>query len=379
MDAGRRLRVLHVQDKCGLGGARIQGVQRLLLWWWPAFADTDVDLSLVILRDRNEASASFDREGIAVTYLHRSRFDPRQVSDLVALLRRGRFDVVHTHGYGATTFGRLAGALTRTPVVVHEHMVDDDMPLFQSVVDRLTAFHTARAIAVSKAVARFLVTKRHIPESAVEVVYNAIPDRYFDPGIGTDRAGLLEPLGLESGHRHVGIIGRLHPIKGHESFLRAAATVATGRDDVRFVVVGDGELESVLRDRVQQLGISDRVVFLGHQDDIPAVVRTLDLLVVSSISEGFALTAAEAMAGGVPVVATRVGGVPEVVTHGETGLLVPPRDPDALAAAIARLLDDETLRQSMARRAAEVADVRFRIESNVEAFTRIYREVARPR
>lgn len=369
------MRVLHVQDKCGLDGARIQGVQRLLLWWWPAFRSSAAEMSLCILRKRNEAARSFDEAGIPARFLGRGRFDPRAAFELADLVRRERIDVLHCHGYGSTDLERIAGHRTGRPVVIHEHMIDAAVPSVQRAADRALAPWTSRAIAVSGAVAEFLEHGRSVPREKIAVVPNGIPEESFASAPECQQRELRAQLGLPEGRPIVGTVGRLHPVKGHDDFLRAAQKVAARVPGALFAVVGDGALLPELERAARGAGLGSRVRFLGYQADVAPIIGLFDVLVVASRSEGFSLTAAEAMAQGKPVVATRVGGIPEVVRDGETGLLAPASDPAALADAIIALLSDPARARALGQRGLEVCRERFSVAATVRSFCEIYADL----
>lgn len=371
-----RVRVLHVQDKCGHGTSRIQGVQRLLEWWADAFRNAPFDFEICILREPKD-SDDWQPGDTRVHRLGRSRFDVRTIFDLRHLITREGFDVLHCHGYGATTFGRIAGALSGTPVLVHEHMIDEHIPWYQRVADGILAPLTSRGIAVSEAVADFLVQVRRLPPERVEIVYNATPDYAFDAVPEETRRALLRELGLNPAAPRIAIFGRLHPVKGHEDFLRAAALVHVRVPDAEFLVVGDGPLADSLPDLAATLGIGERVRFLGLRDDVRELLSISDVSVVASHSEGFSLVAVEALAQAKPVVATRVGGIPEVVRDGETGILVPAQAPMELARAIEQLIGDKALASRLGARGLEDAKQRFSMAGSEQAFTRIYNSVVR--
>lgn len=372
----RRIRVLHVQDKCGHGTSQIQGVQRLLEWWAEGFKNAPFDFDICILREPKDSRA-WQPGDTLVHRLGRGRFDPRTVFDLRRLITSGQYDILHCHGYGATTFGRLAGALSGTPVLVHEHMIDADIPGYQKIVDGILSPLTSRGIAVSEAVADFLVDVRHVPRSRVEVVYNATPDEAFAPVDDASRTRVIEELGLDPSAPRVAIFGRLHPVKGHEDFLRAASLVRAEVPNAEFLVVGDGPLADTLPGLAATLGVADRVHFLGLRRDVRDILAVTTVSVVASHSEGFSLVAIEAAAQSVPVVATRVGGIPEVVRDGDTGLLVPPHEPMELARAIERVLKDRQLAAHLGARGLEDAKARFSMAGSERAFARIYEDALR--
>jgi glycosyltransferase involved in cell wall biosynthesis len=179
-------------------------------------------------------------------------------------------------------------------------------------------------------------------------------------------------LGLGNGARLVGIVGRIFPIKNHRLFLETAALVSANDPSARFVIVGDGLLRNELERHTLQLGIRDRVFFTGWRRDLPRIYADLDVLVVSSDNEGTPVSAIEAMASGCPVVSTQVGGLPDMITDGESGYLVPPRDPKAMAIFILRLLNDAQTAYKMSRNARAIAQERFNIKRLVTDIEKLY-------
>src|SRR5207244_4140922 len=193
--------------------------------------------------------------------------------------------------------------------------------------------------------------------------------------VQVDPAVKRKELGLPPDGVIVGTVGRLVPIKGLEWLLKAAPQVLAQFPQACFVIIGDGPLLSELKELASELGISPRVVFLGTRHDIPECLTALDLFVLPSLNEGMGRALVEAMAVGCPVVATCVGGIPDVVTDGATGLLVPPRDDRALADAILTLLRDRRLLAAYGEAAQRRVDERFDIETMVRSIERLYDEV----
>src|SRR5215212_3943945 len=167
----RRLHVLQVCDHLGWEGSRMHGVKRLFAWMIPRFDRDRFDVSLVSLRKKDLSEETLDALGIDITYLHKSRFDPSTLTALLKIIDRKKIDVLHLHGYGATTFGRIAAALRGIPAILHEHANLTDTPWFQKVADRALEPATDIAIAVSRSTADFVVRARQVPASKVRVVY----------------------------------------------------------------------------------------------------------------------------------------------------------------------------------------------------------------
>jgi glycosyltransferase involved in cell wall biosynthesis len=173
----------------------------------------------------------------------------------------------------------------------------------------------------------------------------------------------------------VSIVGRIFPIKNHRLFLDAAALVAIQEPSVYFIIVGDGVLRREMEDHARELRIADRVIFTGWRHDLPRIYADTDLLVVSSNNEGTAVSAIEAMAAGRPVIATRVGGLPDLIAEGETGLLVPPGDPDGLATAVLRLLHDPETACRMGQSAKAMVQERFSVQRLIVDMENLYHQL----
>lgn len=329
-----------------------------------------------------EMQGLFD-EGPAVRRVFIGSFS-RKISpfaDLWAFLRicrlllRERPQVVHTHKSKAGVLGRIAAWLLRVPVRVHTfhgHVFEGYFSGGASKtilrIERVLGRITHAILAVSPALRQeFIETYRLAPAEKIRVV-----------PLGLELAGLNAPkerrrlqreLGIDPARPAVGIVGRLAPIKNHGLFLRAAATLAGEREDVVFFIVGGGELERSLKQRAKALGLGSRVFFTGNRSDLPEVLASLDALALTSHNEGTPVVVIEALAAGVPVVATRVGGVPDVLEKGRFGALVPPDDEGPLVRALAATIAQPPAeqRRSEARQAVLERYSAGRLCSNLAA------------
>ena len=294
--------------------------------------------------------------------------DARRVRKLV---RDAGADVVESYTLNANAEVVLAGRLTRTPAVVDLH--DIVVPGIGRRVLGLTVSGAQATIANSRATAG--ATHR----GRVEIVHPGVDVTRFRPGPA--EPGMRERLAARADRPIVGILGRLDPEKGIDVLARAMARLRAPHDDAQLAVVGaplgDGAAyaESLRREASALLG--DRVRFVGPTDDVPAVVRALDVLVNASRAEPFGLTVLEALACGVPVVASAAGGIPEFVTDGVSGLLFPPGDEDALAGALARMLDDSTLRQRAREQGRSIAEQKS-IDHQAARVAEVLRSVLAP-
>jgi glycosyltransferase involved in cell wall biosynthesis len=291
--------------------------------------------------------------------------DARALQRIRHLLRRVQPDIVETHLSKAGILGRLAARLEGVPSLIHVfhgHVLSGYYGPLKTSLARWTestlARRTDRLLAVSAGVKAELTRYGVAAAGRFTVVEPALPLDALIGGPG-QRGRFRRDIGVDGGTRLVGIVARLSPIKNHELFLDAARIVSRQRPDVRFVVVGDGPLRAAVEARAGQLGVADRMTFTGWRHDLPSVYADLDLAVLCSNNEGTPFALIEAMAAGCPVVATRVGGVPDIVADHKTGLLVPPRSGMALADAILRLLGNPELASRLASAARCHAKRRF--------------------
>jgi glycosyltransferase involved in cell wall biosynthesis len=372
------INVLHVCDKFGVAGSSIHGVSRLFSWWFPRYDPARFRVSLCGLKAPEPASLLLRQQGVAVTHLGRGRFDPRILTDLMALARAQGARVLHVHGYAAADFGRLAARRVGAALVLHEHFADPHMPSYQGLADRWLARFTDRAIAVSESTRDFLVRSRHVPAEKVRLIWNGAPLDEFAPVEQGVASRARAALGLPGQALVVGSVARLSEQKGHRYLLDAAARVLRELPNVHFLIVGDGDQEAALRQQAQALDIADRVVFAGHRTDVPDVLGAIDVLCISSSYEGTPLALFEAMASAKAIVSTAVDGCREVLVPDVTGLLVPPRDADALAQALLRALRSPALREALGRRARE-ASARYDVAECVRQMEALYDEVVRER
>lgn len=300
------------------------------------------------------------------------------LAQLVRLMRRARPHIVHTHTAKAGTLGRLAAWLTGVPVVVHTyhgHVLRGYFPPARTrlfiAVERWLARRTHRLLAVSEQVRRDLLGLGIGTPSAFEVMPLGLD---LEPFMRCERrrGELRRELGLDDASPLVGIVARLVPIKAHEVFLEAAALVSGRLPECRFLVVGDGELHSELEAMTRRLELSGAVRFLGWRRDLDRIYADLDVVVLCSRNEGSPVSLIEAMAAARPVVATRVGGVPDLVEDGVNGRLVPAGDPAALAKSIVELLSDPEHARVLGRAGRTRVHPAFDAGRLVEDMSRLY-------
>jgi glycosyltransferase involved in cell wall biosynthesis len=285
--------------------------------------------------------------------------------ELRRLIREERFDLVHAHIYASAAAAAIAVLGTGVPLVVTEHTE----ALWQGRRDRWASRRVYRRaehiIAVSSAIRRRLIERDAVPPERITAIHNAvIPASGAPPGALPDdlRAGPL-----------VGVVARLQPEKGVADFLKAATRVSASLPESRFLVAGDGPLREELLALAERLGVGERVRFLGYRADARALIGLLEVLVVPSLTEGAPLIVLEAMAAGIPVVASAVGGIPDQIRHDREGLLVPAGDPAALGETLLELLQDPGRARSLGEAGRRRADSEFSHATMVRRIEGVYR------
>jgi L-malate glycosyltransferase len=335
-----------------------------------------IAVSAVVMNER-ELAARLRGLGVDLTVLDETRLGAlATLRGMAAAMRRLRPDVVHTHRYKENVLGGLAALAAGRPALVQTvHGLTEryrgwrriKSVLHSSLDGMVSRLLGVTVVAVSQDMAARLGARGR---RSVRFVPNAIqlPD--------LERVARADLPGVEPRATVIGTAGRLVPVKAFDVLLAAAPEVARATPDVRFVLLGDGPLMRTLRAQAAALGLDGRVIFAGHVPDVRPYLRAMDVFVLPSHAEGLPMALLEAMAAGLPVVASAVGGVPEVVREGVEGLLVPPGAPAPLAAALSRLAADGPLRAAMGTRGrARVAEA-FSIEATGPRYVALYSELS---
>jgi glycosyltransferase involved in cell wall biosynthesis len=383
---GERIRVLRLIARLNVGGPAIH-VVTLTAGLDPARYESRLVCGLPGPHE-GDMSYLLEAAGVQPVILPEMGRDVAPLADtatlarLVRLMRQFRPHVVHTHTAKAGAVGRLAARLAGVPVVVHTfhgHVFSAYFGAFQSRMaartERALALMSDRLITLSERLRREIASYGVAPLEKIEVVPLGLDLARFAPPGGVPRGRLRESLGLAADDPLIGSVGRLVPVKDHDLFLRAAQVLRRGGSQARFVIVGDGELRGRLEAQARELGLGDVVFFTGWRRDLPEVYADLDLLVNTSRNEGTPVAVIEAMAAGVPVIATAVGGVPDVVADGVTGTLVPGGDVEALARALAERLAQPAETRRMADAAQAEALERFSVRQLLCNLDELYRRL----
>ena len=381
-----RIKILRIIGRLNVGGPAIHVVNLT------AGLDTHRYQSLLVAGSENEAEGSMLdfalSQGVKptviveiVTAFSLAPRDGKALWKLYGVMRKERPHIVHTHTAKAGFLGRLAARMAGVPVVVHTfhgHVLHGYYgPAKNELLRRVEqslAWITDRLVTVSEQVKNDLVGYRIAKAEKISVVPLGFD---LDPFLNShaQRGEFRREMGLSDEHKLVGIVGRIFPIKNHALFLESAARIAAQEPAARFVVVGDGVFRPNLENQARELGITDRVLFTGWRRDLPRICADLNVLVVSSDNEGTPVSAIEAMASSCPVVATRVGGLPDLIEDQKTGRLVPPRDAEALASAVLDLLNNTQTACELGQNAMAAVRQRFTVQRLLSDMDHLYTDL----
>ncbi len=288
------------------------------------------------------------------------------------VLHRQRIHIIHVNSYVPGNYARLAAILMGVPVIIDHWHGFGKFNFKRRLICRFLGRFTTHSLAVSQGVRDYVVEQCRLDPANFRVVYNAIDWSRFQR---ERNLRLRQELGAPPDLPLVGLVARLdHWGKGHREFL-AAMAVLRKRHPCLGLIIGGGRRQAEMEQMARNLGLAKAVVFLGHRDDIPDLLAALDIFVLPSHREGVSLALLEAMAAGLPVIATKVGGLPEVVIHEKTGLLVPAADAEALAQALGRLLEDPSYAKNLGQNARQHVQTYFSIERLGRDINEIYDEL----
>lgn len=313
---------------------------------------------------------------IEVIFLEQNQsYDLSCLNSLCRIIRSHQIDVVHTHEFMMNVYGSMAGVITGVPVITTVHGKNYYWEKFRRRFAYRLAARFSTMVAVSEDMKCFLAERVGISKGEIRTLHNGIAlDHAIEYPTLRNVTCLREEFSIPRGSFVIGTVGMLVPVKGHATLLEAAAKVVKSRPDTIVLVVGEGELHGLLKEMAEQLGIKENVRFLGFRNDVPALLQIMDLYVCSSYSEGLSLAILEAMFAGKPVVATNIGGNPEIVLDGETGFLLPPKDHDELASKILWLLQHQSLAQMIGVNGRQRVIDKFSLDAMVNSYLQLYGE-----
>jgi L-malate glycosyltransferase len=363
--------VLHAMEVAGAEVLVLETIRRLI---------GRIEPTVICLDSVGPLGEQLRAEGHEVACLERRPGrDPRAVWRMACVLRRHSIEVVHAHQYTPFFYAALGAPASRRPprVIFTEHgrHYPDVVSPIRRAANRILFSRLAAAVnAVSGFSAESLRKVDGFTVQPIEVIENGIELERYE--VHVDRRMLRERLGLDPERTYIANVARLHPIKDQAMLLRAFAEVAAARPEVDLLLIGDGALRGELGRLAEDLVVAERVRFLGVRSDVAELLSAVDIFALTSICEAASLTLLEAMASALPVVATAVGGTPEIVRDGLDGVLVPRGDAHATASALLRLLDDPATASTMGASARERVRARYQLSRTIDAYMDLYRQLA---
>jgi len=370
------VRIAYCLDTMQIGGTELNAVRTA-----ERMDPSRFEISVISVQPDGPIADRYRAAGIPVhAYRLKSLYAPdslRQGVRLMHWLRRERIEILHCHDLYANLFaapwGRMAGVRA---VITSRRWLDCPSNKLLEIANRLVYRVGHHVLANSPAVAKALENMDGVPPAKVITVSNFVGEGAFAPLSAATKTQLRAEFGIPADALVVGCIARLHPVKDHATLLRAVSQLCGAWPQLHLMLVGDGESRADLEGLATQLGISDRVHFTGFLPNEPNFHHVFDISVLTSVSEGFPNALVEAMAAGRPVVATAVGGNVDAVRP-ETGFLIPVAAPAELAAAIERLLSDDSLRLRMGAAARDVAQREYHAGSVIPRLEQLYLKLAR--
>ena len=361
-----RTRVMYMAHAFDVGGAEDM-VLNLVRHLPPRFEPT-----VCAIHHLGAIGREIEQAGVPTTVLglNPGLRRPWDVARLRGFLRQARPHIVHTFLLTASVYGRLAAMLARVPVVIGtEQNVYHAKRLRHALAERLLMAGTARVVASAASVREHYIRSVHVNPAKVDVIYNAVDWNHLQTTMSRDE--MRHALRLPAGAPVLAIIGRLTRQKGHIYLFEAIARTAA-LAPAHLIVAGDGDLGLALRDRAAALGLTARVHFLGVRRDVGNLLNAADVFVLPSLWEGLPLALVLAMGAGVAVISTTVGGIPELIEDGRTGLLVRPADSIELGRALSRLIAEPDLRRRLAGAACAALRPRFGVDACITSVTALY-------
>ena len=365
-------KVLHIVEDLKVGG-----LENVIASIVMGLDKTKYQIHVWCLARGGDVATELIGKGVVVKILGEPGYhNPLRILYLARLIRREKFNIIHTHGYFASTFGRTAGIIARVPVIIaHVHSAYHEYALRNLLMENILSRFSDRIICVSRAVQRFVIETERVREDKTCLIYNAAN---ISPSVLSLEASCheREQLGIDKQDVVITIVASLTPNKGHRVLLDAFAQVVKKYPLTKLLVVGDGPLMGKLRASADHLGIASRVIFAGQRRDVPSLLQLSDISLLPSIMrEGLGIALIEAMAMKLPLIGTKVGGIPEVIEHNVNGLLVSPGNPQELATAMETLVQDGNMRERMGRRGKEIYEEKFTLPRLIGLVENLYDEL----
>lgn len=302
--------------------------------------------------------------------------------DLIRFLKKERYHIVHTHNSKAGFVGRLAAKLAGVPVIVHTvhgFAFHDREPAWRRMLfrngERLASHWCDRMIFISQPLIEWALQERIVDRQKVLKIYSGIELTHFHPVTEDEKKSLRRKWGIREESAVIGIVSKLWDGKGHEILIRAFKELKQEINDAVLAIVGEGYLQGKLVNLVHTLGLTDAVIFTGFQMDVSEIIATFDVAVLPSLFEGMGRVLLEAMAMEKPVVASRVGGIPDLVHDGVNGILIAPGSVQELTSSLVKTLRNPVMAREMGKQGRKRINAEFSVDTMVQSIERVYHEL----
>lgn len=363
-----KIKIMNVVQTLDMGG-----LEKLIVDSVKFFDRGRFDFTVCCLSERGILASELENSGIEVIFLNkRYGFDLGLSLRLAALIGKKKIDILHTHNQRPLVYGALAASLSKVNAYVHtRHGRNDPDNSKSTFMSRFFSAFTDKIVCVSQDIYKVSLEKEKISTQKLEVIRNGIDINKFVNATSKDEY-LLNQLGIKTDAFVIGTVGRLSRIKNQMFLMDAFKHLFSAHSDTRLIVIGDGPLKQDLIEHVDEIGLRGKVLFLGERKDVASLMKLFDVFVLPSLSEGISLVILEAMAAGLPIIATNVGGNLELIKEGENGFFVSLGNPLYLSSAIERLMQDSKLRRSISENNRKKALAEFDIAVMCKKYESLY-------
>jgi glycosyltransferase involved in cell wall biosynthesis len=367
-----KINILHIYQNSNIGG-----IQQQLLSVLKSYDKEVFNPIFCCFRHKGEIGKEIERMGIEVIAFNRPRYYKFSIGidivrDLYRLIKQKNIQVARSHRYHANLYGRVAARLADVPVIVSS--VHDnyrmDKRLKRRIINHILSKISDKIIAVSESIKKDIVIYDKIDTSKILVIPNSVDIERFNPE--GNFANIKEEFLIKNNDIVIGFVGRIVPAKGLEYLIDTLSYLKEEFRNIKLLIIGEGSLVDGLKEKSKENNVNDSVIFTGRRRDIHDILSCIDIFVMPSIAEGLPNALLEAMAMAKPIVATEVGGIPEVIKNGINGLLVPPRNAESITTAIKTLLADMHLTTKMGQRARNYVEENLSIQATVRKWESLY-------
>lgn len=334
------------------------------------------DCTVLSIEKKGVLGHEIENLGLKVIYLDDNArlFNLRLLAKIVQVLDREKPHILHTSLFYANFFGRIAALLKRPSVIItEERSMYTEKKFYHVVCDRILSTFTDKIIVCSNSVLEFTIKQEKIRRGKFYLIYNSPDTERFD--ILETKEQLRKQYGFSNGHFIVGVVGSVIPKKGHMFLIEAAINLTKHLPELKILIVGDGDCKQSLLSLAEAAGLQEKVIFLGARKDVPALMKIMDVFVLPSLQEGFPRTLLEAMYVGLPVIATSISGIPEIVVSGENGLLIPPENSKAIEDSVLRFYKNTSFGYKLGYNARKTIQLRFMPQKYINRLESLYLEL----